>query len=111
MNLNQHKGTITPSQYVMMQPVVIVERGKPVVHPGMNTALCFQPLAKTYDWKKGIALDETGNLLKNKAGQAVMEHDLCKEMRQECKLLAQEQDPENWQKTWYNPILQYRSPR
>lgn len=43
------------------------------------------PLAKHYDWSKGIALNEEGKLLRDKSGKAIMERDLAKQMRREYK--------------------------
>lgn len=64
----------------------------------MNIALCFQPLALTYNFKKGVARNEQGEELYDKQGKPIMERDLIAAYKEQLKPFTK-------------PSLIYRSPR
>lgn len=70
--------------------------------PMLTEALCFQPWALAPYFKKGIAQNSDGTLLRDKAGHPIMENDLCKEKRTEYKNQCKHLYGDNWKKAFYN---------
>ena len=107
--------TLTPSQEIMTKDVTIMEKihGKmiPVLHKGMNTALCFQPNALHYDFKHGVARDEEGKFRFSSDGKAIMEVDVIKDHKLRVKIALQAEFSDNWKHAFQYPKLYMRSSR
>lgn len=66
-------------------------------------ALCFQPLAEHYDFKKGIVKDEDGRFLFDKQGKAIMERDVIAGHKEQFKNDLKKKYGTNWKRVFHNP--------
>lgn len=64
--------------------------------------LCFQPMAITYNFKKGVVRNEKGEILRYK-GQPVMEKELISSYRSQYISELKETYGNNWKRYFNNP--------
>ncbi len=70
--------------------------------PMLTNALCFQPMAETYDFQKGTVRDEDGKYMFDKNGKAILERDLAIGYRDQYKKTLQALYPKDWKKVFYH---------
>lgn len=63
------------------------------------------PLQLIPDFSKGVMKDENGSTLRNKAGKAIMEKDLCIAYRAQYKQYCKNEYGEKWKSVFYHGHL------
>ena len=93
---------LTDSQREMMKDVYDKKTG---LHPGMNTALCFQPLQQKYNFTSPALRNEEGKVVTDKEGNVARESSIAHLERLEYKKFCKEEYGAKWKTVFFHGNL------